>query len=97
VVAGSGGGGKKHLGVRSRIPSTIWFALYGIAFVGLAAMGYHQGLARTSRSTATIAVAATFSTVLWLIVDLDRPQEGTLRVGQQSMEELRASMSNPPD
>jgi hypothetical protein len=81
--------------VRTRVPTTIWYALYAIAFVALAAMGYHEGLARSSRSTATIAVAVTFSIVLWLITDLDRPREGALTVSQQTMEDLRASMIEP--
>jgi hypothetical protein len=32
---------------------------------------------------------------MWLIVDLDRPGEGTLKVSQQPMIELRKSMEPP--
>jgi hypothetical protein len=84
-----------QIGARARIPTTIWLVLCGVAFVALAAMGYHQGLTRSSRSVATIAVIITFSFVLWLIVDLDRPGAGTLRVSQQAMQDLRASMNEP--
>jgi hypothetical protein len=55
-------------------------------------MGYHGGLAGTSRSLAILAVAFTFSVVLWVIADLDRPLEGALVVNQQPMIDLRNSM-----
>jgi len=84
-----------QIGVRNRIPSTIWLALYGVAFVALGAMGYHQGLSSSSRSAATLAVTITFSMVLWLIADLDRPGEGTMMVNQQAMEDVRNSISAP--
>jgi len=56
-------------------------------------MGYHAGLAGRSRSLAVLAVAFTFSVVLWLVADLDRPQEGSLTVSQQVMIDLRDSMA----
>jgi hypothetical protein len=81
------------VGLRSRIPGAIWAALYAVTILALAAMGYHGGLVGTSRSLAILAVAFAFSTVMWLIADLDRPQEGSLTVGQQAMMELRNSMT----
>ena len=83
------------LSVRSRIPGAIWAGLYGVAFLALVVMGYHAGLAETSRSLAIVAVAFAFSAVIWLIADLDRPQEGLLKVSQQGMIELRNSMTEP--
>jgi hypothetical protein len=80
------------IGLRSRIPGRIWGILYAVAILTLAAMGYHGGLAGTSRSLALLAVALTFSAVMWLIADLDRPGEGAFQVSQQAMVELRSSM-----
>jgi hypothetical protein len=80
-------------GLRNRIPGTIWLALFTIAVLSLSAMGYHAGLVGTSRSLAAIAVALTFSAVIALIADLDRPQEGTLKVSQQALIDVRQSMS----
>jgi hypothetical protein len=51
-----------HFGTRNRIPGVIWSALFVVAALSLAAMGYHAGLAGTSRSLAQIAVA---SPLLW--------------------------------
>jgi len=72
-------------GLRSRIPGTIWLALFAITVLSFAGLGYQAGLAGTSRSLAILAVAFAFSAVIWLIADLDRPQEGTLKVSQQAM------------
>jgi Protein of unknown function (DUF4239) len=82
-------------GLRNRIPGAIWVVLLTIAALSLAAMGYHAGLVGTTRSLAVIVVAVTFSAVIALIADLDRPQEGTLTVSQQALIDLRQSM-NPP-
>jgi hypothetical protein len=82
-------------GVRNRIPGAIWVALFAVAVLSLGAMGYHAGLAGTSRSLAVLAVAVTFSAVIGLIADLDRPQEGLLKVSQQALIDLRQSMQVP--
>jgi hypothetical protein len=39
-----------------------------------------------------IALVLGFSSVLYLIADLDRPVQGTLQVSQQAMIDLRHSM-----
>lgn len=79
--------------VRNRIPSVIWFALLAVAAIALGTMGYHAGLAGTRRSVAVVAVAVTFSAVILLIADLDRPQEGALKVSQQALIDLEQSMN----
>lgn len=81
--------------IRSRVPSAIWIALYALAVISMAALGYQEGLSKSRRSPAVFAVVLAFSVVLFLIADLDRPGEGTLRVSQQSMIDLRKSMSQP--
>jgi hypothetical protein len=83
------------VGLRNRIPGTIWAALYAVAVLAVAAMGYHGGLAGAGRSLAILAVAFTFSVVLWVIADLDRPMEGWLEVSPQAMIDLRNSMTEP--
>src|SRR5499427_3286879 len=75
---------RMQAGLRSRIPSAIWLGLFAVAALSLAAMGYHAGLSGTRRSLATLAVAVAFAVVIELIADLDRPQEGVLRVSQQA-------------
>jgi hypothetical protein len=82
-------------GLRSRIPGPIWVGLFAVAALSLATMGYHAGLVGTRRSLAVLAVAFTFSVVIELIADLDRPQEGVLRVSQRALLDLQQSMNVP--
>ena len=78
--------------LRTRVPPPIWMALYLVAILSMAAVGYSQGLTSTRRSLAAFALIFTFSVVMLLIVDLDRPGEGLLRVSQQSVIDLQKSM-----
>ncbi|MGE5214300.1 MAG: hypothetical protein ACM3NN_11490 [Nitrospirota bacterium] len=82
-------------GLRSRIPGAIWVGLFAVAGFSLTAMGYFEGLTGTRRSLAVIAVAVAFSVVIELIADLDRPQEGVLRVSQQALLDVQRSMNVP--
>jgi hypothetical protein len=80
-------------GLRNRIPVTIWAALYFTALLAMAGVGYHGGLASASRTLATVGLVFTFSGVLALIADLDRPHEGLFKVSQQAMIDLRKSIT----
>jgi hypothetical protein len=81
------------MGLRNRIPVTIWGALYFTAILTMAGVGYHAGLTSTTRTLVVLALVVTFSGILWLIADLDRPQEGLLKVSQQAMIDLRKSLT----
>ena len=78
---------------RSRIPGALWAALYVITVLSLASMGYHGGVAGTTRSPVMVAVAATFSLVIVVIVDLDRPGEGWINVTQDAMIDVRNALA----
>ena len=80
------------VGLRSRVPSAIWGVLFMLSFLSMAMMGYHEALTKSRRSIAVLALVLGFSMVLFLIVDLDRPRQGTLQVSQQTMIDLRNSM-----
>ena len=78
---------------RSQIPIAFWAALYVIATLSLASMGYHSGVAGTNRTPVTIAVAIAFSVVIMLIADIDRPGKGFINVNQQAMIDVRDWMT----
>ena len=75
--------------LRSRIPGVIWATLYFVASLAMAGIGYHEGLTSLRRSPVLVIVVLTFSAVIYLIADLDRPQEGLFNVNQQAMVDLR--------
>jgi hypothetical protein len=80
------------VGIRSRVPMIVWLVLITVAVFSFGSMGYHSGLTGASRSPVVLPLALTFAVVMWMVVDLDRPQEGLLRVSQKPMIELRSTM-----
>ncbi|HQR11310.1 MAG TPA: hypothetical protein PLW68_08275 [Casimicrobiaceae bacterium] len=77
---------------RSRIPGAYWAVLYVVAVLALTSVGYHGGVAGTSRSPVMLAVAIAFSAVIMVIADLDRPGQGFINVSQQPLVDLRAML-----
>ena len=84
------------VGMRSRIPLSIWLGLYGLAILGMVSVGYQAGLSATRRSPAMLGLVLGFAIVLLLIADLDRGFEGFLNVSQQPMLDLQKSMQPQP-
>ena len=85
-------GKRVMFGLHNRIPELVWLVLYLMAIVSMAALGYQEGLSGSRRSIAVLALAFTFSAVMLLIADLDRPHEGLLRVSQRALLDLRESL-----
>ena len=77
---------------RSRIPGAYWIVLYLVALLAMAAVGYHGGVAGTSRSPVMLAVVIAFSAVIMVIADLDLPGKGFINVSQQAMIDLRETL-----
>ncbi len=76
------------IGVRARIPSSIWLTVMFMAIVSTLLMGYDMGLSGSRSSLATLAMVMTFSAVLLLIIDLDRPHQVMFSVGQDAMKDV---------
>ena len=70
---------------RNRIPSTIVFALYAIAFLGLGTMGYGAGLAEGRATIPAVVLVLAFSAVIVLIIDLERPRQQLFKITQEPM------------
>jgi hypothetical protein len=83
-----------QVGLRNRVPVSIWAGLLSIALLAMASVGYHSGLSATRRSPAMVGLVLAFAGVLFLIADLDRGHEGLLTVSQQAMIDVRQSMGD---
>ncbi len=81
-------------GTRSRLPGVLWQSLILTTILSMGVLGYLEGLSRSSRSPAIIAVVLTFAAVLTLIADIDRPAEGNLRISPQLMIDLDRQLQN---
>lgn len=80
---------------RNRIPDSIWLALYSVAILTMAALGYQFGLTGERSWPITILLTMVFTAVIMLIADLDRPQAGLLQVSQQALTDLIDSIGTP--
>lgn len=78
------------VGVQQRMPLVFWTTLYCLAFLAMGLSGYDAGVSRSARSLSPWVVAIAFSTVILLVVALDRPQIST--VGQMPLLELQRDM-----
>jgi hypothetical protein len=78
--------------VRNPIPTVIMATLYGVSLLVVIALGYSRGLGGDRNPVATTLLALILAVVLNLILDLDRPAGGYLRVSQQAMRDVRAMM-----
>jgi hypothetical protein len=84
------------VGLRSHIPISIGLTLFALAVLGMASMGYQSDLSRTRRSPEMPILTLAFAGVLFLIVDLDRADEGSLRLSQQPMIDLLKTLKAAP-
>jgi hypothetical protein len=81
------------IGVQARIPTVIWVMLYALVAIGMIGVGYQTGIAGSKRTWATLILALSFSLVIVLIAELDRPQSGLVQVTQQPLEDLQVWMA----
>ena len=84
------------VGLQNRLPGVLWGALYLITILTMAGVGYRDGLTSSTRSIAILVLALTFSAIIFLVADLDRPREGLLTVSQPATSDLRDMMGNKP-
>ncbi len=78
--------------LRNRIPISIWVTLLAISFMTMATIGIKAGFSESRSLIAVLPMILAFAALTTLIVDLDRPQEGLLKVGQEAMISLQKSM-----
>ena len=79
-------------GLYARVPPTIiWLLVLGVIFsVGM--VGYNAGLTGRRSMISAVVLAVALSTVIALVVDLDRPTDGIIRTSQQPLIDLRDSI-----
>ena len=76
----------------NRISPIIWLTLFLMSLLSMIVMGYQAGLTGTRSGLATWTLAITFSAVMTLITDLDRPNMTLFQMNQELMVELENRM-----
>lgn len=80
-------------GFYNRIPSSMWLILLIISVLTIMTMGTQMRLSKERRLAAVIPLIIAFSALTTLVLDLDRPQDGMITVGQEAMIDLQKSMN----
>jgi hypothetical protein len=80
--------------LRARLPETIVLVLYLVATLTMAMVGFQNSYNGKRNYFSALSVILIFTVVMMLIIDLDRPQEGLLKVSQQALIDLQRQMSS---
>lgn len=85
------------VGLHYRIPPSLIWTLYLVAFLAMVLMGVNFGLSNTRNLMASVALVAAFAAVLLLIVDLDQVRQRLFSVPQTPLMDARASIQESLD
>ena len=78
--------------LENHVPAIILVLLYFVALAAIGLLGYGCGLAGRRNFMVTMVASVLIAAVILVIIDLDRPQRGLIRVGLGRMVELRQSL-----
>ena len=83
---------KRQSALVNRVPETVIAMLFFVALCSLGFISYGHGLRSNRRHVSTAIFAFLIALVLTLILDLDRPRRGLIRIGEDSMVRLRETL-----
>ena len=85
----------EHLSAaRRHVPPPILIVIVVMAAIGIAMIGYDNGLVRRRFFVLSSAFGVVLAASLWMTIDLDRPRHGLLRASEQPYVDLLASMKS---
>lgn len=83
---------RTSVALKNRVPHSLWGVLTGLLILSMLGIGYFSGAKGNRNPIASTGLALSFSLVLALIADLDRPVGGLLKSDQTPMVELAEKM-----
>ncbi len=84
---------KRITALENHVPEITIVLLYLVAIMATGLIGYGCGLSGVRKFAVTIVSAIIIAAVIMVIIDLDRPRTGLIKVSQQRMLDLRDSLS----
>lgn len=81
--------GERNAILQRHIPEVILFLLFIVFIIGGALMGYTSGLGLKRAYIPTIMFTLLIVLVVFIILDLDRPKRGLIKIKQDSLIELK--------
>ena len=86
---------RRTAGIYARIPQTVLFLLFFGTALSLGMVGYSAGLTGRRSPMTAVTLIVVLGAVITLVIDIERPQGGSLTVRQVSLEQLQ-EQSGPP-
>lgn len=81
--------------LRAHVPGEVMFTLIVVSMVAIGFAGYNTGVNGSRRRISTLLMAVTIVGLVIIIVDLDRPARGLIRVPVQSLEDAASGLPAP--
>lgn len=81
--------GKRNAILQQHVPEVILFLLFIVFVISGALMGYSSGLGLKRTLIPTTLMTFLIVLVVFIIIDLDRPKRGIIKVSQNAMEHLK--------
>jgi hypothetical protein len=89
--------GRRIDSVSRHVPEMVLWLLYGTLLVAGSLVGFTSGLGGGRPSLANVAMLALVVGLIFVVVDLDRPRRGLIKVSQQSLLDLQAALESQVD
>ena len=87
---------RQTAGIYARIPQTVLLLLFVGSALTLGMVGYSAGLTGRRSPLTAIALIVVLGAVITLIIDIERPQGGSLTVSQVPLIQLAEQVGPPP-
>ena len=87
---------KRVTAMENHVPESIFILLSIVAILSLGLVGYGAGMGKDRSLLPTVISVILISSVILLIMDLDRPRRGLIKVSQQNMVDLQNSLKGTP-
>jgi hypothetical protein len=84
---------KRRAALDNHVPATVINLLFVVAIGALGFIAYSYGLGHRRRHGSTVIFAILIAMVFTLILDLDQPRSGFIRVGEESMLRLQEDLN----
>ena len=87
--------GFRDAALDNHVPASVMLLLFTGAILAVGMVGYVNGVANHRATVVTGMLIVLFALTIFVIVDLDRPRRGLIRVSQISMTELKKGLDKP--
>jgi hypothetical protein len=86
---------KRLTAMENHVPESALILLYFLATLAVWFVGYVSGVAGLRNLFVTILLPILIAAVIHVIIDIERPRRGLIKVGQQRLVELRQTLAEP--